>query len=104
MVLKSKSGKRIGFRMPRNAVALELIKMAGIPVAAPSANISAKKPPVPAGEVLKDLDGKIDIVVDSGPTDIGVESTVLDLTTKPYTVLREGAIKNKAIRKILVNG
>jgi len=104
MVLKSKSGKSVGFRMPKNKVALELIRMARTPVVAPSANISRKKPPVTAAQVLKDLDGKIDIVIDSGPTDIGLESTVLDMTTRPYTVLREGALKNKDIRKILING
>jgi len=104
MVLKSKSGIGVGFRMPKNIVALELIRMAKTPVVAPSANISRKKPPVTAAEVLKDLDGKIDIVIDSGPTDIGLESTVLDMMTKPYTVLREGALKDKDIRKILAHG
>ena len=104
MVLRSKSGKRVGFRMPKNTVALELIRMAKAPIAAPSANISAKKSPVTAAEVLKGLDGKIDIIIDSGRTDIGLESTVLDMTTKPYTVLREGAVKNRAIGKILIDG
>jgi len=104
MVLRSKNGGSIGFRMPKNTVALELIRMTKTPVVAPSANISSKKPPVTAAEALKDLDGKIDIVIDSGRTDIGLESTVLNMTTKPYTVIREGAIKNKAIGKILVNG
>jgi len=104
MVLKSESGEGVGFRMPKNVVALELIRMAKTPVVAPSANISSNKPPVTAAEVLKDLDGKIDIVIDSGPTDIGLESTVLNMMTKPYTVLREGALKDKDIRKILKYG
>ena len=101
MVLKAKDGGSVGFRMPANKVAIELIKSAGVPVVAPSANLSGNNPPTGAREVLKDLDGKIDVLIDSGPTDVGVESTVVDLTSREFRVLREGAVKSKAIEKIL---
>ena len=101
LVLASESGEKIGFRMPDNKVALGLIGSSGVPVVAPSANLSGSKPPVSAREVLKELDGKIDMVIDAGRTDVGVESTVVDMTLEPFKVLREGAIKEKAIRKAL---
>ena len=101
MVIKAKGGGSVGFRLPANKVAIELIKAAGVPVVAPSANLSGANPPTDAGEVLKDLDGKIDVVIDSGPTDVGVESTVVDLTAEGFGVLREGAVKKEEIEKIL---
>jgi L-threonylcarbamoyladenylate synthase len=104
MVVRSKNGGSTGFRMPANKVALKLIEYSGVPVVAPSANLNGKKPPTLAGEVLADLDGKIDILVDSGRTDVGVESTVIDLTVNPFKVLREGAIKREEIEKVLPNG
>jgi L-threonylcarbamoyladenylate synthase len=104
LVLPAKGGKKIGFRMPANKVALELIKISRVPVAAPSANLSGSRPPVKASDVLKELDGKIDMLIDAGKTDVGVESTVIDMTVKPFKVLREGAIKEKAIRRAVHNG
>ena len=100
IILRSKSGRKIGFRMPANPVALKLIKKSGVPVAAPSANVSGKKPPVSAEEVLKELSGKIDLVLDGGRTKIGIESTVVDLSVSPAKVLREGAINKEKIFKI----
>lgn len=101
MVLKSKRGGSVGFRMPANKVAMDIIRRAGVPVVAPSANLSGRKPPVEAGEVLKELGGKIEVLIDSGPTEVGIESTVVDLTGKGFSVLREGALKKEAIEKIL---
>lgn len=101
IILKSRSGRKIGFRMPANKVALDLIRASVVPVAAPSANISGKAAPADAGAVLKDLDGMIDILVDSGPTEVGVESTVADLTVNPPHILREGAIKRSALMRAL---
>lgn len=92
IILKNKSGGKTGFRMPDNKIALSLIKEAGIPVAAPSANTSGKVPPVCASDVLKQLGGKIDFILDAGHTDIGVESTVVDMTVSPPRILREGAV------------
>ncbi len=78
--------------MPVHPVALKLLELANVPVAAPSANSSGKPSPVEAKHVLEDLDGKIDFVVDGGSCNVGLESTVLDCTTYPFTILRPGAI------------
>lgn len=104
LVLASKNGGSIGFRMPANKVALELIGKAKVPVVAPSANLSGSKPPVRASEVLKGLGGKIDMVIDAGATEVGVESTVVDISIKPFKILREGAIKTSEIERLLGNG
>jgi L-threonylcarbamoyladenylate synthase len=103
MVLPLRSGKTLGFRMPANKIALELIKEAGVPVVAPSANLSGHKAPADPDEVLAQLDGKIDMLIDAGPTDVGVESTVIDMTATPPKILREGAIKREEIEKIMTN-
>lgn len=100
IILKDRRGKKTGFRMPDNKVALLLIKKAGVPVVAPSANISGNRPPVSAKEVLRDLGGEIDIVIDSGKTKIGVESTVVDMTGRTPKILREGTISKTEIERI----
>jgi L-threonylcarbamoyladenylate synthase len=82
----------VGVRVPRPAVARGLIRHAGRPIAAPSANRSSGVSPTEAGHVLNDLDGKIDLVLDSGPTSVGIESTVLDLTGPRPRVLRPGPV------------
>lgn len=101
IILRSGGAGSVGFRMPANAAALELIASSGVPVAAPSANISGRRPPTSAKGVLKDLDGKIDIVLDAGHTRVGIESTVIDMTVSPPVILREGAISSKRLRKVL---
>src|ERR1019366_6635068 len=68
----------VGVRMPAHPVAFELINQAGVPVAAPSANTFGHISPTTAAHVLQDLDGRIDVVLDAGPTEHGVESTVLE--------------------------
>jgi L-threonylcarbamoyladenylate synthase len=88
----------VGVRMPAHAVALELIRRAGVPVAAPSANLFAHTSPTTAAHVLADLDGRIDAVVDAGPTEHGVESTVLDPNTSPMMIYRPGAVTSVQIR------
>jgi L-threonylcarbamoyladenylate synthase len=80
----------VGVRMPGNAVALELIRQAGVPVAAPSANRFGHTSPTTAAHVLEDLDGRIDAVLDGGPCEVGVESTVLD--PEAMVVYRPGAV------------
>lgn len=82
----------VAVRMPDSNVARRLIELAGIPVAAPSANTSGRPSPTSAQMVLDDLDGKIDIIVDAGPCDVGVESTVVDCTTPVPTLLRPGGV------------
>ena len=94
--MNGKSGK-LGFRMPKNEVAKLLIAKSGVPVVAPSANISGEEPPTEIGAILDSFNGKIDLVLDGGKTHVGIASTVVDTTVSPYKVLREGAISEKEI-------
>jgi tRNA threonylcarbamoyl adenosine modification protein (Sua5/YciO/YrdC/YwlC family) len=87
--------EKIGLRMPDNNIAFLLIKKAGVPVIAPSANMSGSKAPVSVEEVLAEMDGHVDMILDGGRTRIGIESTVMDVTEKPFKILREGAIPAK---------
>lgn len=82
----------VGIRMPAHPVALELIRRAGVPIAAPSANVFGHISPTTAAHVLHDLDGRIDAVLDAGPTAHGVESTVVDPCQSPIMIYRPGAI------------
>ncbi|MCL2874356.1 MAG: L-threonylcarbamoyladenylate synthase [Defluviitaleaceae bacterium] len=82
----------IGVRIPNNRTALELIKEAGVPIAAPSANTSGKPSPTTAAHVMMDLDGKIDMVLDGGNCVFGLESTIVDLSGDASVLLRPGAI------------
>jgi len=91
---------QVGIRMPAHPVALELIRRAAVPVAAPSANRFAHISPTTAAHVLHDLDGRIDAVLDAGPTPRGVESTVLDPTASPMIIYRPGAVTAKQIREV----
>jgi L-threonylcarbamoyladenylate synthase len=90
----------VGIRMPAHPVAFELIRQADLPVAAPSANIFGLISPTTAAHVLEDLDGRIDAILDAGPTQHGVESTVLDPNQTPMIIYRQGAITADQIRKI----
>ena len=90
----------VGIRMPSHPVAFELIREAGVPVAAPSANVFGHISPTTAAHVLEDLDGRIDAVLDAGPTEHGVESTVLDPTQTPMVIYRPGAITAEQIRAV----
>ena len=94
-------GPTVAVRVPRHPVARALIAAAGVPVAAPSANLFSRPSPTTAAHVLSDLDGRIDIVLDGGPTDVGVESTVLDLTTTPPRILRPGAVTFEMLRTFM---
>jgi L-threonylcarbamoyladenylate synthase len=88
----------VGVRMPAHPVALELIRRAGVPIAAPSANLFGHISPTTAMHVLDDLDGRIDAVLDGGATDHGVESTVLDPGQSPMVIYRPGAVTTVQIR------
>jgi len=103
IILASKTGGNIGFRMPANKIALELIKTSGVPIIAPSANLSGKIPPVTAAQALIGLEDKVDMIIDGGGTDVGVESTVVDLTINPPRILRSGAVSEEDISKA-ING
>jgi L-threonylcarbamoyladenylate synthase len=91
IVLKKEDGSTLGFRMPDHPVALALLKEAGVPVVAPSANLSGAAPPTDGQAVLKDLADKIDLVLDAGSTEVGISSTVVDLSGDRPEILRRGA-------------
>src|SRR3990170_4791222 len=91
----------VAVRMPQHKVALALIKESGCPIAAPSANLAGKPSPTTAKHVFDDLSGRIDVILDGGPTRIGVESTVLDVSVDPPLLLRPGGTSLEALRKEL---
>lgn len=91
----------VAVRMPDNKIALSLIKKAGVPLVAPSANLSGRPSPTRAKDVADDLSGRIDAVIDGGKTRIGIESTVIDMTTSPPTLLRPGALPVEDIEKVI---
>jgi L-threonylcarbamoyladenylate synthase len=91
----------VGVRVPAHPVARALLAAARLPIAAPSANRFSRPSPTQAEHVLDDLNGSIDMVLDAGPTTVGVESTVLDLTTSPPLVLRPGGVSVEALREIV---
>ena len=93
----------IAIRMPKHNVALALIEESDCPISAPSANLSGKPSPTTVEHVLEDLDGRINAILDAGPTSIGVESTVLDLTVDPPQVLRPGGTSYEALKERLGN-
>lgn len=92
---------KIAVRMPRHDVALELIRQCGFPLAAPSANRFGHTSPTAANHVLEDLDGRIDAVLDGGECEVGVESTVLDVTAVPPLILRQGGITREQLEELL---
>lgn len=91
----------IALRIPSNEIARQLIAEANIPIAAPSANISGRPSPTDVNHVIEDLEGKVDIIIDGGPTDIGLESTVLDVTTTIPTILRPGKITKNMLEAVI---
>lgn len=91
----------VAVRMPAHAVAQALIEAADLPLAAPSANRFGHTSPTTAEHVLRDLDGRIDAVLDAGPTSIGVESTVLDALSTPPLLLRPGGITREQIERLI---
>ena len=91
----------VGLRMPDHDVALTLLRQLGQPVAAPSANRSGKPSPTEARHVYDDLTGRIPMVLDGGATGIGVESTVLDVTTPIPTILRPGGVTKEMLEEII---
>ncbi len=91
----------VAVRMPSNKIAIDLIKSSGTPVAAPSANVSGRPSPTTALHVLNDLDGRIDLILDGGTTNIGIESTVVDLTNDPPLILRPGWITRDMLSGVI---
>lgn len=94
----------VGVRMPEHDVARALIAAAGVPIAAPSANISGRPSPTTAESVLVDMEGKIPMVLDGGACDFGVESTIVDATGDKAIILRPGAITKEMLEEVLGEG
>ena len=90
----------VAVRMPEHSAARRLIALAGVPVAAPSANISGRPSPTTAQHVAEDLFGRIGAIVDGGPADIGVESTIVDVSGAEAVLLRPGAITGEMLEKV----
>ncbi|MDP6685502.1 MAG: Sua5/YciO/YrdC/YwlC family protein, partial [Candidatus Omnitrophota bacterium] len=88
----NKKKEKIGVRMPKNKIALDLIKTCSVPIVAPSANISGKKPSTTADAVVLEIQGLVDLVLDAGPTSMGVESTIVDVTKHSFRILRQGGL------------
>ena len=91
----------VAVRMPASRIALALIRRARTPVAAPSANASGRPSPTAASHVLADLGGRVDMILDGGPTDIGIESTVLDVTADPPIILRPGWVTAERLEEAI---
>ena len=91
----------VGIRMPDHPIALKLIELAGVPIAAPSANISGKPSPTEAEHVLNDMMGRVDMIVTASKSRIGLESTVLDMSGSKPTLLRPGGITVSQIESII---
>ena len=94
-------GETVGLRCPRQVQTLSLLKTLEFPLAVPSANPSGKESPKSAEEVLRHFDGKIDAVIDGGVCDLGRESTLLDMSTTPYRILRQGSLPAQEIADAL---
>lgn len=91
----------VGVRVPAHGVARDLIAAAGVPIAAPSANAYTRVSPTTAAHVVQQLGERVDLVLDGGPAAVGIESTVLDLTTTPPTLLRPGGVSHAELERVL---
>lgn len=91
----------VALRFPSHPVARALIDLAGVPIAAPSANVSKHVSPTLASHVFDDLNGRIPLILDGGRSEVGIESTIVDLTSETPTLLRPGAITKEMIANVL---
>lgn len=96
----SAGGATVGLRVPAHPLALALIEQARVPVAAPSANMSTQVSPTTAQHVERGLGDRVDLIIDGGPTEVGIESTVVDVTGATPRVLRPGMIGRDAIARV----
>ena len=97
LILNSKEGEKVGIRMPKGTIPSLLIKESGVLVVAPSANLSGKEPAGDAARVKESFDGLIELIVDGGKCEMGVASTVVDLTSSLPKVIRGGAISKEEL-------
>ena len=91
----------VAIRMPCHPVAMELIRRSGCPIAAPSANVSGRPSPTRADHVYEDMKGRIPMILDGGPVDIGIESTIVDMSRDRPLILRPGHIRREELEEVL---
>lgn len=91
----------VGIRMPKSEIARDFIAACGVPIAAPSANASTRVSPTTASHVYEDMKGRIPLIIDGGDSEVGIESTVLDLTGEIPTILRPGAITAEMLAEVV---
>jgi L-threonylcarbamoyladenylate synthase len=91
----------VALRVPSHRVARALMETAGVPIAAPSANRFSRPSPTLAAHVIEDLDGRVDLILDAGPTDIGLESTIVDFTVDPPVLRRPGGITFEQVHSLV---
>ncbi len=100
LIFNTAASGKVGIRLPNNVIARELIRKSETLIAAPSANISGHNPPRDAKEVLRQFKDKIELVLDAGQTQLGKESTIVDLTVTPYKIVRAGVIPRDKIGQV----
>ena len=93
----------VAIRYPSHPLAMELLRDSGVYIAAPSANLSGRPSPTMAQHVIQDLEGRIDMILDGGSVDIGLESTIIDVSVTPPVILRPGYITEEMVEKVLLN-
>jgi L-threonylcarbamoyladenylate synthase len=91
----------VAVRMPSHPVAMRMLEVCGLPVAAPSANLSGRPSPTTAQHVWEDMQGRIPLILDGGPCEIGLESTIVDMTVEPPMVLRPGGLPLETLREVV---
>lgn len=91
----------VAIRMPSHKIAHAILKAAKVPIAAPSANLSGKPSPTSTAHVIEDLDGRVDYIVDSSRSFVGIESTVVDITVSPPMILRPGYITYEDLKEVI---
>lgn len=99
----TRGAETIGIRQPSNKISLAILKEIKFLLALTSANVSENPSPITFEEAYKNMDGKVDLIIDGGKTELGIESTVVDVTIMPPKVLREGAISQEEIEKFYRN-
>jgi len=97
-------GETVGVRMPDHPIPLGVLRAFGGPLVCPSANITTRPAPMSAAEAFADLDGRVDLILDGGPTTDRTPSTVLDLTTRPARLLREGKLTRAELAEFVKIG
>lgn len=100
LILKSKNSLTVGLRMPKAPAVLQITRQVDFPIACPSANLSGRRSPLNTKDVLEDLEGKIELVLDGGQVELGVPSTVVDARSLPVKILRKGFIDESLIQEI----